>query len=159
MATNQFKVHGQLPLHGMTVSAVPLDSTHVRQAAPEDEPPKEAQLSLCQRLPPSPAHLSGQLHVLPPSLTFPCVSPFVYFGPRCPRYRCCLMFFPCLCRSERVKMSGGCRTPSRWWESSSRWWWQRGKNSWTLTWSQSKVRPVSSRSYGILAWRHLGIVK
>uniref|UniRef100_A0AAQ4S6L4 FERM, ARHGEF and pleckstrin domain-containing protein 1 n=1 Tax=Gasterosteus aculeatus aculeatus TaxID=481459 RepID=A0AAQ4S6L4_GASAC len=73
MATNQFKVHGQLPLHGMTVSAVPLDSTHVRQAAPEDEPPKEAQLSLCQRPPlPSPPrqhtyrdnYTSSPLHLL-----------------------------------------------------------------------------------------------
>lgn len=75
MQTNQFKVHGQLPLHGMTVSAVSL----CRSA-----------LSSCHQFASAKPNLPGS----PPQPTPP-VSPLIpCFGPRCPRSRCPLMFFP-----------------------------------------------------------------
>lgn len=53
-ATNQFKVHGQLPLHGMTVSTVSLNWTqsasngcHQFVITP-NEPPQTAELRLFQ---------------------------------------------------------------------------------------------------------------
>lgn len=60
-------------------------------------------------------------------------SLLVYFGPCCPSSCCSVTFLfyvgPCSSsRSERVRMSGACLTPSPWSVSSSRWWWQQGRN-------------------------------
>lgn len=101
MPTNQFKVHGQLPLHGMTVSA----------------------FSSCHQFVSAGVNCSAPASPHSPS----------YFGPRCPRSSRSLMFFSCAgpfssCRSERVRMSGVYRTPSRCSASSSRWWWRRGRS-------------------------------
>lgn len=129
MPTNQFKVHGQLPLHGMTVSALSPPLQVLLAAVPSLSLPAELSFS-------SPQPRFQRLLVLLPISggALPQIHPlsrgvFFFFGRV---FFVCFLFF-CVgpfscCRSERARMSGVYRTPSRWWASSSRWWWRPGKN-------------------------------
>lgn len=148
-ATNQFKVHGQLLLRGMTVSAVSLSWTqsasngcHQFIITANKPPPNSWTASRLPRI--THTHTHTHIHILSQdSHTSPSSSlPFhhlsqrlflsVYFSLCCPRSHCSLMFFRCFCvplfRSGRVKMSGAYLTPSRWLASNSRWWWQQGRS-------------------------------
>lgn len=108
--TNQFKVHGQLPLHGMTVSAVCLYRTQTAVTSLSLLQNKATSNSWAAALSASsstPTHTHShtlfQDDYTCPSLSLPFHHPslhlslFVYFGPCCPRYCCSLMFFLCLC--------------------------------------------------------------
>lgn len=102
--TNQFKVHGQLPLHGMTVSSASLSSTRSasNRLSPVCHYCKWAASNSWTApsfnvYPLTHTHTHIEDYTCPsPSLPFHHLSLSVYFGRCCPRFCRSLMFFLCL---------------------------------------------------------------
>lgn len=98
--TNQFKVHGQLPLHGMTVSVLFYNLTQTalnwchQFLIAANKQPQTVKLQLFHT-PPSTHNFSTTTRPSCSLLFYPhslFSSLPVYFGPCCPRYRCFPMF-------------------------------------------------------------------